>query len=540
MAECVPLLENPKRLLLDLALERSQSNLLQLIVGRIADSECVGLARIWLRRPGEGCPTCPMQQLCPDRTECLHLVASAGRSKKDSARDYARIDGQFRRFPLGVRKVGQIGATGDPIEAPDLNNLPDWIADPNWIREEGIRGFGGQPLVHAGQVLGVLAVFSRSTIDAESFDWLRMLANHAAVAIANARAWDDVHALRRQLEKENEYLQEEVLHGESFGGMIGQSAALQAIVRQIDLVAPTDTSVLIQGESGVGKELVAREIHQRSRRAERPLIKVNCAAVPHDLFESEFFGHARGAFTGALRDRAGRFELAQGGTLFLDEIGEIPLELQSKLLRILQEGELERVGEERTRKIDVRIIAATNRDLEAEVDSNRFRADLYYRLSVFPIDVAPLRRRNEDIPILASHFLSRIARRLGRPVPALTLVQAQQLQRYDWPGNVRELQHVLERALITSPRGRLRLPALKPKSEVSTNDLTSSVNADERLMTANDLRLLEIENLRRALRMSEGRIYGAGGAAALLGMKPTTLSSRIRALGLRPSKSFDP
>lgn len=540
MAECVPLLENPKRLLLDLALERSQSNLLQLIVGRIADSECVGLARIWLRRPGEGCPTCPMQQLCPDRTECLHLVASAGRSKKDSARDYARIDGQFRRFPLGVRKVGQIGATGDPIEAPDLNNLPDWIADPNWIREERIRGFGGQPLVHAGQVLGVLAVFSRSTIDAESFDWLRMLANHAAVAIANARAWDDVHALRRQLEKENEYLQEEVLHGESFGGMIGQSAALQAIVRQIDLVAQTDTSVLIQGESGVGKELVAREIHQRSRRAERPLIKVNCAAVPHDLFESEFFGHARGAFTGALRDRAGRFELAQGGTLFLDEIGEIPLELQSKLLRVLQEGELERVGEERTRKIDVRIIAATNRDLEAEVDSNRFRADLYYRLSVFPIDVAPLRRRNEDIPILASHFLSRIARRLGRPVPALTLVQAQQLQRYDWPGNVRELQHVLERALITSPRGRLRLPALKPKSEVSTNDLTSSVNADEQLMTANDLRLLEIENLRRALRMSEGRIYGAGGAAALLGMKPTTLSSRIRALGLRPSKSFDP
>jgi len=534
-----PLFENPRRLLLDLALERSLPNLLQLIVRGIAESACVCLARIWLRRPGEGCFTCPMAEMCPDRTECLHLVASAGRTSTGSPRNYARVDGQFRRFPLGVRKVGRIGTTGEAIEAPDLTDPPDWIADPDWIREEGIRGFGGQPLIHGDQVLGVLAVFSRSTIDAESFDWLRMLANHAAAAIANARAWEDIHALRRQLEQENQYLQEEVLQGESFGEMVGQSAALQAIVRQIELVAQTDSSVLILGESGVGKELVAREIHQRSRRAGRPLIKVNCAAIPRDLFESEFFGHARGAFTGALRDRAGRFELAQGGTLFLDEIGEIPLDLQSKLLRVLQEGELERVGEERTRKIDVRIMAATNRDLEAEADAGRFRGDLYYRLSVFPIEVAPLRRRSEDVPVLAAHFLKRIARRLGRPVPALTLVQAQQLQRYGWPGNVRELQHVLERALITSPPGRLRLPPLAARSN-STNAVASPTEPDDqRTLTAAELRHLEIENLRRALRLTGGRIYGTGGAAELLGMKPTTLSSRIRALGLRPTKTFE-
>jgi transcriptional regulator with GAF, ATPase, and Fis domain len=233
-------------------------------------------------------------------------------------------------------------------------------------------------------VLGVLAVFARGPIGPDCMDWLRTIADHAAAAIATARAFEEINALRRQLEAENEYLREEVTRAGAFGELLGQGPALGAVARQIDLVAPTDSAVLILGESGTGKELVAREVHRRSKRAGEPLVKVNCAAVPRELYESEFFGHAKGAFTGALRDRAGRFELADGGTLFLDEVGEIPLDLQAKLLRVLQEGELERVGEERTRKVDVRVSAATNRDLRAEAEAGRFRQDLYYRLSVFP------------------------------------------------------------------------------------------------------------------------------------------------------------
>jgi transcriptional regulator with GAF, ATPase, and Fis domain len=267
------------------------------------------------------------------------------------------------------------------------------------------------------------------------------------------------------MQLENEYLQEEVLSSQSFGDLVGQSPPMLALARQIELVAPTDATVLITGESGTGKELVAREIHRRSRRAERPLIRVNCAAIPRELYESEFFGHSRGAFTGAVRDRVGRFELAHGGTIFLDEVGEIPLDLQSKLLRVLQENELERIGEERTRKVDVRVIAATNRDLRNESENGRFRADLYYRLSVFPIETVALRRHKEDIPALAEHFLKLLAPRTGRSVPRLILSHVQQLQRYDWPGNVRELQHTLEKALIISPDGeKLRHKAPRRKS----------------------------------------------------------------------------
>ncbi len=532
------LFADPMKLLLDMAKVRSLPELLDLIVRRIAESATVCLARVWLVRPGGPCETCPMLAECPDQRECLHLVASAGRSQVDQAVQYSRIDGAFRRFPIGVRKVGRIAQTGEALEAPDIAGTPDWIADPEWVRTEGIQGFGGQPLVHQGQVLGVLAVFSRAPLQAECLDWLRMVANHAAAAIANARAWDDVQALRKQLELERDYLREEVMEAVAFGDMIGQSVALQSVARQIELVAKTDASVLILGESGTGKELVAREIHRRSARAHRLLVTVNCAAVPRELFESEFFGHAKGAFTGALRERIGRFELANGGTLFLDEVGEIPLELQSKLLRVLQEGELERVGEERTRKIDVRVIAATNRALREESDAGRFRTDLYYRLSVFPIELAPLRRRKEDIPLLAAHFVEKIARRLGRPAPRLTLASVQQLQKHDWPGNIRELQHVLERALITSPLGRFRLPELTSNSVDVVINMPAGIPADEAPLTAAELRELEIANLRKALQLAGGKIYGVGGAAELLGMKPTTLSSRLTALGLRTARSF--
>jgi formate hydrogenlyase transcriptional activator len=445
--------------------------------------------------------------------------------------EWTRLDGAFRRFPIGTRKVGRIAATGEPIEVPDLDEqFPDWVAVPEWARAEGVRAFAGQPLVYRGEILGVLALFARAPIGTDCMNWLRMITDHAAAAIVTARAFAEVEALRKRLEMENAYLREEMSPAAAFGELLGQSLALQALGRKIDLVAPTDATVLILGESGTGKELVAREIHRRSRRAEKPLIKVNCAAVPRELYESEFFGHTRGAFTGALRDRPGRFELADKGTLFLDEVGEIPLELQSKLLRVLQEGELERVGDDRTRKVEVRLVAATNRDLRAEAEAGRFRQDLYFRLSTFPLELPPLRGRKEDIPLLAEHFLQLAARKVGRAPPRLTLAAVERLQQYDWPGNVRELQHVVERAVIISTGARLEVelpsPGMKRLGEKTATD-------DDRVRTDAEIRRLEADNIRAALRTAGGRVAGPDGAARLLGLKPTTLASRIKALGIR-------
>jgi transcriptional regulator with GAF, ATPase, and Fis domain len=527
-----PLFTDPRRLLLDMAREHALPDLLRLVVGRLAESPRVALARVWLVQPTGGCTACPDATACRDQSSCLHLVASAGRSAVDSGVEWARTDGAFRRIPLGVRKVGRIAATGEPLEAPDLcsSTPPEWVARPEWVWAEGIGGFGGQPLVHRGQVLGVLAVFARGPVDAGCMDWLRTIADHAAAAIATARAFERIEELTKRLEAENEYLREEAAG--AFGELVGQGPALGAVARQIDLVAPTDSAVLVLGESGTGKELVAREVHRRSKRAARPLVKVNCAAVPRELYESEFFGHARGAFTGALRDRAGRFELANGGTLFLDEVGEIPLDLQAKLLRVLQEGELERVGEERTRRVDVRVIAATNRDLRAEAEAGRFRQDLYYRLSVFPVALPPLRQRVEDVPLLAEHFLAAAARKLGRPKPRLTLAAVQKLQRYRWPGNVRELQHVIERAVITAEGGRLTVE-LPEDAPAQPRKAPAPAEAGEDVVrTDAEIRRLEADNIRAALRRAKGKVSGAGGAAELLGLKPTTLASRIKALGL--------
>ncbi len=526
------LVGDPKRLLLDLAGHHHVSDLLPLAVQRLAEGPAVALVRIWLVQPPltDDCANCRLAADCQNRERCLHLVASAGQSLNSSLAAWERLDGAFRRFPIGIRKVGQIAKAGQSLEVADVAQDRDWVADPAWIRDERIASFAGHPLVHRGEVLGVLGLFAREAPGESCFEWLRMIADHLAAAIANARAMDEIGALKKRLEQENEYLREEVQQSAAFGDLIGQAPALQAVTRQIELVAPTNSAVLILGESGTGKEVVAREIHRHSQRADRPLIKVNCAAIPRELYESEFFGHAKGAFTGALRDRAGRFELADGGTLFLDEIGEIPLDLQAKLLRVLQEGEIERIGEERTRRIDVRVIAATNRNLRAEAEAGRFRQDLYYRLSVFPMELPPLRKRVEDIPLLAEHFLSRFARQLGRPRLRLTLANVQELQRYDWPGNVRELQHALERACIVAADGRLRFdfpeatskPRLKPTESITT----------QRLLTDAEVRDFEASNIKAALIECHGKVYGPNGAAALLGLKPTTLNSRIKALGI--------
>jgi transcriptional regulator with GAF, ATPase, and Fis domain len=297
--------------------------------------------------------------------------------------------------------------------------------------------------------------------------------------------------------------------------------------------------VLILGETGTGKEMLARAIHERSTRRERPLIKVNCSAVPRELFESEFFGHVKGAFTGALKDRLGRFQMADDGTLFLDEIGEIPLELQSKLLRVLQEGQFERVGEDRTRHVDVRIIAATNRNLQQEVAAGRFRQDLYYRLSVFPITVPPLRERSEDIPMLANHFIERTCARLNCPAVRITPEQLKQLKSYYWPGNIRELQNVIERAVILARGGVLQLELMLPRGVTEAGSALPSGAAaltPTRVIREEKWKERERANILAALRQTDGKIYGRSGAAELLGVKPNTLAYRMKVLGIRKKR----
>ena len=341
----------------------------------------------------------------------------------------------------------------------------------------------------------------------------------------------EVEALKDRLHDENQYLREEVQAEYNFEDMVGESLAMANVRAAIETVAPTDANVVISGETGTGKEAVARAIYALSARRDKPLIKVNCASIPRELFESEFFGHVKGAFTGAIRDRAGRFQLADQGTLFLDEIGEIPLEMQGKLLRVLQEGEFERVGEAKTRSADVRIIAATNRNLKAEVEGGRFRQDLYYRLNVFPIDVPPLRHRGEDIQLLATHYLERSVRKLSRGPRSLTSAEASKLRAYEWPGNVRELQNVIERAVITNRSGPLSfdLPLLDRSGPPETR---SAAGTEVDVLSDAEMRRREHDNVLRALERTNWRVYGPDGAAALLGVKATTLASRIRKLGL--------
>jgi PAS domain S-box-containing protein len=337
---------------------------------------------------------------------------------------------------------------------------------------------------------------------------------------------------QKNLESVNAYLLSELNNEAEENRLVGQSPAFHKLLEQISMVAPTCANVLILGESGTGKELVSRAIHEKSDRRERPLVRVNCASIPKELFESEFFGHVRGAFTGAIKDRIGRFELANGGTLFLDEVGEIPIELQSKLLRVLQEGQFERLGEERTRSVNVRVIAATNRDLEEEAKAGRFRMDLYYRLSVFPIEVPPLRERREDIPLLARHFLKKSAVRAGLTGLQFSEAQMAEIENYDWPGNIRELQNVIERAVILARGGDLRLN-LRPSPPPGKPAGARAIKGSPVLRSMHELKNQERQLIREALEKTAGKIYGPEGAAVLLGMKPTTLASRIQRWGLK-------
>jgi len=350
---------------------------------------------------------------------------------------------------------------------------------------------------------------------------------------AKAQCEQQLH-IRQKLERENEYLREREEETRALGEIIGRSPQIRQISEQIAVVAPTPATVLILGESGTGKELVAREIHKASSRSNGAMVRVNCAAVPRDLFESEFFGHVKGAFTGALRDRVGRFELAHGGSLFLDEVSEIPIELQSKLLRAIQEGEYERVGSDKTLKTDVRLMAATNRNLIDDVRKGKFREDLYYRLHVFPIELAPLRDRKSDIPLLAAHFLERACKEFNKPLPLMSREAIAALKAYDWPGNVRELQNVVERAVITARDGFVSFELPVHRDAAPGSESRRETFAPVR--THDELRDAERANVLAALNKTRWKVYGRGGAAELLGIKPGTLAARMKKLGLSRSQ----
>lgn len=340
------------------------------------------------------------------------------------------------------------------------------------------------------------------------------------------------------LRVETEYLREELKYLREGDDLIGDSPPMRRVKRDIEQVADTDAAVLILGETGTGKELIARAVHAASRRRNKPMVTLNCGAIPSTLIESEFFGHEKGAFTGATQKRDGRFTLADGGTIFLDEVGELPLDMQVKLLRVLQEGEFEPVGSSRTKKVDVRVIAATNRDLHQAVQEGKFRADLYYRLNVFPLSVPPLRERCEDIPLLAAAFVRRFSQRLGRPVLRLRADAVDRLTSYDWPGNVRELQNVIERAVITSSGAMLNLDRALPATEPRVRSVPESpmTSNEDRIRTAQELEELYRQNLLRALEACKWRVSGHNGAARKLGMNPSTLTSRIKALGIKRPK----
>ena len=397
------------------------------------------------------------------------------------------------------------------------------------ILAEGLQSAVCLPLISHGRPLGTIVVASKKEDRFPEKDaaLLRPVANQIAIAVENSLAFRQVVERANKLREEKLYLQDEIRTEYNFEEIIGESAALKHILQQLETVAPTDSTILIRGETGTGKELIARAIHHLSGRRERTLVKVNCAAIPTGLLESELFGHEKGAFTGAIAQRVGRFELAHRGTLFLDEVGDIPLELQPKLLRVLQEQEFERLGSTRTTRVDVRLVAATNADLTQKVADNQFRADLYYRLNVFPLTIPPLRERREDIPLLVRYFAQKYARRMKRPIETIPVKAMTALSEYHWPGNVREMENFIERAVILSRGSELQIPVaeLKPRNGIGTPQPTAT-NGFETLEHA------EREHIVRTLGETKWVIGGPTGAASRLGMKRTTLQSRMRKLGI--------
>jgi formate hydrogenlyase transcriptional activator len=391
---------------------------------------------------------------------------------------------------------------------------------------EGMNSFCDVPLASRGRLLGVLALASReeNAFDRDEITFVSQVAQQVAIGLENALAYGEISNLKDKLAQEKLYLEEEIRGEIDFEGIVGQSSALRHVLDLVETVAPSDSTVLLLGETGTGKELIARAVHDRSRRKDRTFVKLNCAAIPTGLLESELFGHERGAFTGAIAQKIGRLELADQGSLFLDEIGDIPLEIQPKLLRALQEREFERLGSTHTKKVDVRLVAATNRDLEKMIEDREFRGDLYYRLNVFPIRIPPLRERPEDIPLLVRYFTQKYGRRMEKKIESIPSAAMKKLSSWHWPGNIRELENFIERSVILTHGTALQAPISELGNSGRTAPLAGTREANER------------EEIVRVLKTSNGRVAGPNGAAARMGLKRTTLIARMNKLGVDPRK----
>jgi formate hydrogenlyase transcriptional activator len=426
--------------------------------------------------------------------------------------------------------AGLVWQTQQPLITATVEELRRWPGLLERVRPYGVQSYCWLPLTTARRRLGALVFTSKqpSAYDTAEVGFLQHVANQVAVAVENALAFQEIGALNDRLHRENVYLEEEARAENNFGDIVGESVALRRVLKGVETVAPTDSTVLIRGETGTGKELIARALHELSPRQGRTFVKLNCAAIPTGLLESELFGHEKGAFTGAISQKVGRFELAHQGTLFLDEVGDIPPELQPKLLRVLQEQEFERLGSTKTIKVDVRLVAATNRDLARMVADGTFRADLYYRLNVFPVVLPPLRERPEDIPRLVRHFTQRFARRMGRQIETVPSEVINALVRYPWPGNIRELQNVIERAVILSPGPSLQVPP----GDLQPAATQAAAPAPEAVTLAD----AEREHILEALSETGGVLGGPEGAAARLGMKRSTLYKKMKKLGISRSE----
>lgn len=428
-------------------------------------------------------------------------------------------------MPLAGTPIEILLATGQPLYIPDLSAETRFRRDVmDRLERNGVRSGYWMPLARHGQLMGSLS-FSSQSLDAygaEDRELMDHIARQVTIAVENALAFEQIEDLRRKIEDEKVYLEEEIRAEYRFDEIVGNSPALRRVTKQIETAAPTDSTVLIQGETGTGKELVARAIHQHSRRRQGAFIKLNCSAIPAPLLESELLGHEKGTFTGALAQRIGRFELAHRGTLFMDEIGELPLELQPKLLRVLQDGRFERLGGSRTIQSDFRLVAATNRDLKAMVAEQRFRADLYYRINVFPITIPPLRERRDDIPTLVRYFVQEFATRMGKQIEAIPAEAMSALVDYSWPGNIRELRNVVERSVILTSGKRLVVPkdALDHPAQVAGGRVVPMAQAERR-------------HILEALEATRWVVGGPKGAAAMLGLKRSTLQSRMEKLGIK-------
>ena len=478
----------------------------------------------------------------------LALRDSASGLLKIHALDFSNNPAFFDQeitVPLDSTPSGICFTTGQPLLArgAELNRFQNEII--RKLRSEGVQTICCVPLITQGRTFGTLNLASRrdDAFPPADVELLQQVGAQIAIAVENALAFKQIDALKDKLAEEKLYLEEEIRSEFNFEEIVGDSPALKRALAQVELVAPAGTAVLITGETGTGKELIARAIHNLSPRRERTFVKVNCAAIPGGLLESELFGHERGAFTGALAQKIGRFELADRGTLFLDEVADLPLELQPKLLRVLQEQEFERLGSNRTQHVDVRIVAATNGDLGKLVAERTFRSDLYYRLNVFPIHIPALRERPEDVPLLVRYFVQKFSLRLNKSVAYVPAEAMEALVSYSWPGNIRELENFIERAVLLSPGKELRVPVSELKSSpiaaatsddsavsVASSSLTPSVPVTSSISTLEDA---ERQHILRALRQTEWRIAGPKGAAVVLGMKRTTLQARMRKLGIR-------